>query len=234
MFTVKLEYSRKLMANHGPEIIAEVTAMASALPRALASAIRARVQGRGDLAGRAFPGWSKSPAQQTGLKLTTDVSAKYPDKATGVLGRGGAEWFEDGETYHRLNGTRRGSYSTTGGMWSGLSVVVWSPTASDILFRGRSDGQDPRYVRGKHGPVSKPLKINNALKAATVLRDHGINVLALSGDELVRLNVGVQTAMVRAIADTMGARFNEQQLSVGLPLDEVFRQALGVDAGAVF
>lgn len=229
MFSVKLEYSRKLMKSHGPDIVSEITAMASSLPRALAASIRERVQGRGDLAGQHFPGWAKKDENQRASTLTHDVSAKYPDKAVGKVGRAGAEWFEDSETYHRLNGTRRGTYTTTGGMWSGLSVVVWSPTASDILFRGRSPGQDPRYLQGK----SKPLRVNNALKGATVLREHGVNVLALSSDELGGLNEGVRVAIAGALAESMGARFQDRRIGVGLPLDEVFRQALGVTSSLV-
>lgn len=228
MFGVKVEYSRKLLANHGPEIASQIGEMATALPAALSASIRARVQGRGDLAGQAFPGWASKPGNARPDELTFDASHKYPDKAQGVVKDAGAEWFDSAKAYHAENATRPGSYNVTGGMWSGLSVVVWSPTSASILFRGRSDGQDPRYVSGKKGKKSKPLKVLNGLKAATVLRSHGVNVLAISEQELAGILSGVQTSIAAGLHETMGVQFADRGLNGAVSVDAVFRQALGV------
>ncbi|MCC6623349.1 MAG: hypothetical protein IT385_18970 [Deltaproteobacteria bacterium] len=169
----------------------------------LGRSIRERVQGQGDLAGQAFPGW-----RQRG-KRRYAVSPRYPDGIQGQLGPSGAEWFESRAAYHAQRGTRPGTYNVTGGMWAGLSVVVEGRFRASLRFRGRSEGADPGFRRASRGKGKgkirvRPLKINNALKAASILRSHGVNVLALSEPELERVGKIVVGHMGLAVGSQLG------------------------------
>lgn len=204
MFELKTEIGRGLAANlkssgMSPEAVERLIPVAAA--GALGEAVRRRVQERGDLAGQSFPGWDALHEGDDGVMRGRRkfVSARYPDKASGRIVKSGAEMFDSSEVYHRANGTRPGTYSTTGGMWSGLSRVVWSVKRTDIMFRGRSPGQDPRMVNGK----SRPLKVSNALKAWTVHAQHGVNLLAVTVEELARLTDGCMLSAAAGIANVL-------------------------------
>lgn len=204
MFEIKTEIGRGLAASlktsgMSPEAVERLIPVAAA--GALGEAVRRRVQERGDLAGQRFPGWDSLIEGDDGVRRGRRkfVSARYPDKASGRILKSGAELFDSSEDYHRANGTRPGTYSTTGGMWSGLSRVVWSVRRTDIMFRGRSPGQDARVIKGK----SRPLKIENTLKAWTVLKQHGVNVLSVTVEELARLTEGCMLSAAAGIANVL-------------------------------
>jgi len=186
--TVKLELSRRVVAG-GMTPEAAASSLVGASIQALGTSVKARVQTRADLGGQSFPGW-----RQRGQRRYA-VSPRYPDHATGQVGPSGAEWFESRPAYHRQNATRGGAYATTGGMWAGLSVVMVGRFRAELRFRGRSEGANPNFTRraskGRRNAriVVRPLKINNTLKAATILGQHGINVLAPTEGELERVNV---------------------------------------------
>lgn len=150
------------------------------------------------------------------------VSARYPDRASGRVVKSGAEMYDSSDAYHRANGTRPGTYATTGGMWSGLSRVVWSTTRVDLMFRGRSDGQDARIIDGK----SRPLKVSNALKVWTVLAQHGVNVLGLSQQELVQLSEGCVYAAVAGVSTQLPVKW-EGTVPTG-DVEQIFRQSFRV------
>lgn len=188
MIGVKLEISRGA-AKSGITIAQVGQLLAASIIGRLMPAVRDRVQKTGDLAGQQFPGWSS--------KGWIFTSPRYPDRAIGRHGPSGAERYRNATEYHHINQTLPGSYSTTGGMWSGLSVVVESPTRAAVLFRGRSEGRDPNFFRSKAKNAetrkgrksrvqvrARGIMVNNALKAWTVLRQHGVNVLALSDAEM--------------------------------------------------
>lgn len=210
--SVKIEISKRVR-DSGADLDQVEQQLAPAICKALGEAIKARVQGRGDLAGQTFPGWDDVAEGDDGVRRGRKkfVSARYPDKALGRVGKSGAEMFESSADYHRQNGTRPGTYSTTGGMWSGLSVVVVTPTIARLQFRGRSDGQDARFRAGK----SKPIKEDNALKAWTVFAKHGVNVLALSGAELVGIGRGVVEAIASGISVTLPVTWEGQEPPTG-------------------
>ncbi len=175
---MKVEVS-KLAAGRGVTVATAGQQLAGAIATTLGPVQRKRVEDRGDLAGQAFPGYS-----QKGLVA---VSPRYPVTG-GHVGPSGARWFRSSQEMHAAAGKRPGSYSVSGGMWDGLSAVVETPTRSSILFRGRSEGQGPNFFRSrakgsKAGPRARGLKVNNALKAATILTMHKVNVLALSEGE---------------------------------------------------
>lgn len=190
MIGIRLEIS-KTAAKSGVTLDNAMETLAPSAAHMLGRSIRERVEERADLAGQPFPGW-----RQRG-KRAYAVSPRYPDRASGRVGPSGAEFFKSRPDYHRENATRPGTYATTGGMWDGLSVVVIGKYRAQIQFRGRSEGANPNFTRAKKavrtrgirkGQVMiRPLKINNALKAATILGAHNINVLALDEAEIVRL-----------------------------------------------
>lgn len=231
MLDVKVELSKGMVAS-GATVEQALDQVVPATATALARAVRARVQDRGDLAGQAFPGWDDIVEDDKGVKRGRRkfTSAKYPDKARGKLVPSGAEMFDSSAAYHRANGTQRGTYSTTGGMWSGLSAVVWSRYKADVLFRGRSDGQDPRFVPGPDGgAVSKPLKVSNALKAWTVINKHRVNILALSERELVGIGAGVVQVTAGAIAVEMPVEWGGTLPASGQSVsDTLYRAIVGV------
>lgn len=182
---VKFEVSKKLR-DSGADIEQVMDELAPSIGRALGIAIKGRVMERGDLAGQAFPGYDAE-----GVRM---VSGRYP--ATSGRGKdssSGARVFRSSVDMHA--GTRPGSYNVSGGMWSGLTLMALTPTLVRLLFRGRSEGQDPRFLNGK----SRPIKVSNALKVWTVLEKHGVNVLQISEDELARMGNGTVQAIAASV-----------------------------------
>jgi hypothetical protein len=193
----------------------------------LAEAIRTRVQVRGDIesSGQRFPGYSP----RRGRKAT---APGYPDRAHGKVGPSGAEWYPSAAEYHYMaNGTEPGTYSPTGGMWDGLASVIQSATRADIMFRGRSTGRDPNFKRRTQGRpkkgqarqtkvVARAMKINNALKAATILQQHGVNVLAPSQQEVGALTEGIISALAFGLGGQLPIEW--QGGTAPLPPDQAF------------
>lgn len=234
-FDVKLEISRAAVAR-GYTVERALADAAPALARGLSRDVRERVQQRGDLAGQGFPGWR----QWTPRRYA--VSPRYPDGVQGEVGPSGAEWFKSRAEYHRMRGTEPGTYSVSGGMWAGLSVVIDGPYRVSIRFRGRSEGADPNFTRKKTrtrrvgapakpsggtpsgglpaggevpkkprqpriistGPIRvRPLKVNNSLKAWTILRAHRVNVLALAEAELERLALDMTNRLAHGVGGVL-------------------------------
>jgi hypothetical protein len=214
MLSIKTEIGRGFQAN-GPDLAAVERLVAPSIAGALGEAIRLRVQQRGDLAGQAWSGYDDSHRPFL-------TSAKYPDHATGAKHWSGAERFKDSAEYHAAAGVRRGSFSVTGGMWSGLSRVIHSPYRADIMFRGRSDGQNARILKGK----SRPIKESNALKAWTVMNKAGVNILALSDAELHAVGEGVGLAAARGVSNAIAVQWQGPPPPVDVAA--IFRQAFRV------
>ncbi|MCB9610525.1 MAG: hypothetical protein H6716_28305 [Polyangiaceae bacterium] len=201
MLALKTEITGKRLRGSGADLKQIEAQLASSIAEALGKTIRERVQQRGDLAGQHFPGWDRLITGDDGIERGRRkwVSARYPDRAQGPVARSGAEYFKSSADYHAANGTLPGSYSTTGGMWSGLTVQLLTPTMARLRFRGRSEGQEARFRGGK----ARPVKVSNALKVWTVLHKHGVNVLALAESELVRLGVGLVQAIASGVQVTL-------------------------------
>lgn len=192
MLSVKTEISRGMtrrLTQTGRTAESIDAGLAAALAGAMGASIRERVERQGDLAGQFAPDWDESHRPRL-------VSARYPDKATGKEHRSGARLFRSSKAYHEEAGARRGHYSVSGGMWAGLSRIIWSDRRVELRFRGRSEGQEARVVNGK----SRPLKVNNALKAWTVLDKHGVSLLALHDRELVATVAGLERAIAVRVA----------------------------------
>lgn len=198
-----------LLSGVGPSIAA-----------ALGAAIHQRVVVRQDLAGQvALPSDDDPPPKY--------VSPKYPDglagEPTGLhqksVTRLGNKKFRTPATYYRRVGRKIGT-GVTGGMMSGLSRLIATPTLTKLVFRGRSQGQAPRIRRGK----AAPIKENNALKAWTLYDKRGVNPLALAESELEAIGVGC----VQIAAHATGAALDVQWSEPLAPVPEVFRRALNV------
>lgn len=195
---VKFEVSKKLR-DSGADIEQVMDELAPSIGRALGIAIKGRVMERGDLAGQAFPGYAEERFFKSdkgrAYRLPYYVSGRYPVPFPGQPSRSGAAIFKSSAEMHRAAGTRPGSYNVSGGMWSGLTLMALTPTLVRLLFRGRSEGQDPRFLNGK----SRPIKVSNALKVWTVLEKHGVNVLQISEDELARMGNGTVQAIAASV-----------------------------------
>lgn len=220
--SIKVEVSKRVRES-GADLRQIEQQLAPSIASALGDAVRERVQERGDLAGQSFPGWDALVEGEDGITRgrRKAVSSRYPDRAQGRVGDSGAEFFASSADYHLANGTKRGSYSTTGGMWSGLTMMIMTPTLARLLFRGRSEGQDARFVNGK----SRPLKVSNALKVWTVLEKHKVNVLALAEGELAGVGVGVVNAVAGGVAVTLPVTWDGQEPPKG-DLSQILGAAL--------
>lgn len=124
---------------------------------------------------------------------TVLVSPRYT--SGGTLTKTGARAFANARALHA--NTQRGTYRTSGGMWRGLRKRVAGLGRARLVFGGASEGQDPRFVNGR----AKGGTVSNALKAATVLAAHAVNVLKLTTDER-RALVEAATHTINRSADT--------------------------------
>lgn len=221
---VKIEIGRRAVkAGVTVAVVEEQIVPAAAF--ALAKAEKARVQDRGDLGGQVFPGWSS--------KGFVGISPRYPLKGAGHVGPSGAVFFPSNKAFHEAQGSQPGHYDTSGGMWAGLSTVVESTKKAVNAFRGRSEGQDPNFFRYKrptkrNGGVlvkARGLLVNNSLKAATVLAQHGVNVLAVTDGELQGVAAGAVGAAALGIDGQLPVEWQGQRIT-GSTVAQIFAQAL--------
>ena len=110
----------------------------------------------------------------------------------------GIRVYKSSSNLHR--GTKRGTYSISGGMWEGLTVKAnWY--SAQILFRGRSLGQSP----GKQKKRGFSRKVSNALKAATVRDKHGVNLLGVMPGEFRAVQGAISNAVLVSASGALGA-----------------------------
>lgn len=200
----------------GGDVAAVLGSIAANIVGPLGVAIRKRVRDHADLAGQGSRSWD------TRYKNVL-VSGRYPGADKGEPTKSGAYRFDTNEAMHTKLGARRGSYSVSGGMWAGLTRIVITNTMVTLQFRGRSEGQAARIVKGK----SRPLKPNNALKVSTVLERHGVNVLALSEQELGAIGLGVTSAVAFAVGQVFEAEWSGERIR-GDSVESIMTRALGV------
>lgn len=167
--SVKVEFSRNLNGRQGAMQDA-LDGLAGKIAVMLARVVRER----GDTGG----GWGAYSTRRHAY----DISPTYPVKPAGggKLRADGVQVWVSSAAYHAAAGGKLGNVS--GGMWNGLSAVISGRSSARVLFRGRSSGQRPNPRRTKSGKA-KGLKVSNALKAYSVLRRTGFNVLDLTDDE---------------------------------------------------
>lgn len=201
---VKLEFDR------GTESEGKRRAMrrpSNKVARILAKTIKRRFVKDGDRGWR----YHSAPSQRRPrFKL---ISPRYPKAVGGIQATPDSAYrFKDSADFHRKQGVKNGSFSTSGGMWKGLTVKTGS-RISMVMFRGRSEGQgmvymkgakahksEPhfRYMKGKKKVVAKPKKISNALKAATVLKSCRTALLTPTESEVIGVGGGVTAAIIFA------------------------------------
>lgn len=158
----------------------------------LAEAIRERQFDRGRPVDQA------PPYDSTGVKL---VSPRYPVIAQGRQSSSGAMVYATSAAFHA--NIRRGSYNVSAGLRSGMTVLVRNNRAV-IRFRGRSEGQEPNFrTRADGSKVARGKKVSNALKAATVLKAHGVNVVQNSPGEWRSVAQAVEELSRRAVEAAM-------------------------------
>lgn len=194
MLKVKLEKPRA--AKDDPEALRKwERSVPVAMAAALAQTLKERVQERGE------PVRGYTPSNPKGVL----VSPRYPGAEAGTLTSSGARRFRDKSAARAAFGDTPGHFSPSGGMWGGESVVQQGSRASEILFRGRSEGQDPAFFTYKSGKRrARGRSISNALKAWTVLEKTGINILELQDGELAAVEQALTDTMARATVAALG------------------------------
>lgn len=223
MIEILTEVRKSNSKRFGGDAKAVGASLAAAVAGALGTALKRRVRDRADLAGQPSQSWD------TRYRGTL-VAPNYPGASKGQQTRSGAWLFRDSQAMHEALGARPGSYSVSGGMWAGLTRIVITPTLATLQFRGRSEGQQPswRGSRRKGGArTAGTVRINNALKVATVLRAHGVNVLALSESELGAVGLGTITSFALGIGSSFEVEWRGMPVS-GSSVDDVMRKAFGV------
>lgn len=210
---VKVEFARRIKSARDFGAAVSGIPFVSALFLARAAKKRVGQQGRPAQPFRGYPGvatgiWKGRDHQMRERTMSRPrvVSPRYP-VIGGKITKSGARAFESSQALH--SGTRPGSFWVTGGMWGGLSTVVSGSRVARNLFRGRSEGQGMSLGRSSNEPFfdssgrPRPKKVSNALKAATVLRATGVNVLAIVDEELRQVNAGVVEMAAWGVRDAM-------------------------------
>lgn len=132
------------------------------------------------------------------------VSPRYPRQSGGNETRSGAVRYDTSADMHAR--TRTGSFNVSGGMWSG-ATVTGHQNAARVVYRGRSEGQDPNFFRYKSGRVkARGKKASNALKAGSVLGVVAVNVLEVAPQEWADLDGAVDVALSHAVEAALPAR----------------------------
>lgn len=200
VLTVKVESPRASTGNTLQQALSKVST-------GLAFGLAARIQKRVFSEGR-----TAQPSVELDSEGQKLVSPRYGAKG-GKTSRSGAQVFESGTVFQAAQSVRRGSFNVSGGLAGSLSVI---PARRDarVQFRGRSEGQEVNFRRLKKGLVAKGKKVSNGLKAATVLRATGINLLALTQEELDAIGEAVQATSQGALSSIGGRRI---QWRSGLP-----------------
>lgn len=241
MISILTEARKGVLTKFGGDLEAIGKQLGPSIAGALGPAIRQRVQHRADTAGQPSKAWDASYKNFL-------VSPRYP----GVGGKGrehrsGARAFDDSQAFHAAMGARQGAYSVSGGMWEGLTRIVITPTLVELRFRGRSESQSPNIRGGRRQLINytihqggmaravarrakvgtaRGLRINNALKASTVLSQHGVNVLALSTVELEAISIGAVSSLAQGVGNMLDVEWSGGVIR-GATVEEVMRRMLG-------
>jgi hypothetical protein len=214
-----LDLGVKVIVRRAPTTRTPKTALAGGISAGLAGRIRERVRDKGEPVQR-FPGYSQlgqdNKKKDGSPQYSYTVSPAYPVLTTGVkVSRTGKFAYRSSRDFHAKASVKPGSFDVSGGMWKGLTLEVNGDNRAAIVFRGRSQGKDAntatekqreavKTLKGKNGERAKAVvlrrlnrgrKISNALKAASLRRSLGVNVLSLQGSEFEAVSVSVSELM---------------------------------------
>lgn len=184
MITVRI--SKPLLKdNADPAVLDRLTPWLNAIVP-LAAAIKARVQGRGEVVGT-------QPHYSTVKGYSTNV--EYAQKA-GAPGKG--TWYGSSQAFHTAAGKRPGTGDTTGEMWKGFQVRNYGQNGVIIDFAGSSLGRSSQATgdtyktkTGREKVRKEAQVIGNDLKAVSMWRSWQVNVTQPSDHEEDSLHAAV-------------------------------------------
>lgn len=170
----------------------------------LAAHIKRRVQQRGDLGGQAWSGYS---AGSWPVRISRGYAAAIGSSYN---------WFPSSVQFHREAGTLPGSFSVTGGLWSGLQVRGMGTSAAMIEFVKKSQGRGKRVVEGVavRGRTTMRQRdkvryvderVDNRLKAFAVFDKAGVHLVMPTDAENVAIAAQVAYDVGRSLTRTFGA-----------------------------
>lgn len=140
--------------------------------------------------------------QATGEKLVPFVVSDEYAKLLGLS----TTRFSSSAAFHQAAGTRPGTFRVTGGMWSGLQVRNVGANAAVLDFAGSTLGgkrQSSTTAGGRQR--SRPVRVRNQVKAGTVFRQQGVNVLQPKEAEVDAMGAAVVRWSQNMLARTLGA-----------------------------
>lgn len=217
MISITTEVGRGLAKRGETDVRKALDGAAAVLAMVLGETVKRRVSEQANVAGQRVSDWD---AAFKGIM----VAARYPGADKGVATRSGARRFETNKAFHEAIGSRLGAYPMTG-----LSRVIRSSTSVDLLFRGRSEGQDGRIINGK----SRPLKVSNALKAWTVREKKNVNLLAMTEDELRAIEAGIAHTVAFGISGQLPVEWQAQGAGAAAgSVEAIFRTFFRTPRGA--
>jgi hypothetical protein len=190
---VKVRYTKK--AQSDASLMGRL-AQPMALGSALAQRVSQRVLQQGDTATpfRAYAGTRERQG-----KTKKDGSSSKPRTAAFVVSQDYAQAvglqqtrFDSSADFHQRANVRLGSFRVSGGMWSGLQVRNVGSNGVLIDFAGSSVGGLRQSATTASGRTRKrAVKIRNQLKAGTVFRSSGVNVIQPKDNETDALAAAV-------------------------------------------
>ena len=117
--------------------------------------------------------------------------------------------FRSSAAFHMAAGTKVGTFRVSGGMWSGLGVRNVGANAAILDFFGSTLGGSTQSGKTKGGRErSRPVNVRNQIKAGTVFRQSGVNVIQPKEAEEAAMVAAVckwaQTMVAKTLGATMG------------------------------
>lgn len=144
--------------------------------------------------------------ENTEESLNDKVKAyKISDAYAQLLGLQQTE-FRSSAAFHEAAGTKPGSSRVTGGMWQGLQVRNVGAGSVVLDFEGSSTGAARQSSTTRGGRQrSRPVRVRNQIKAGTVFRFSGVNVVQPKETENEAMAAAVCRWSQNMLVRTLGA-----------------------------
>jgi hypothetical protein len=197
-------------ATYDPTLLDRVRPMVEAtIP--LAAWIRDRVQQRGQVVGGVVP-------------YSNNGAVRYTANQTYAAEGGGPVTARSSAAWHAAAGKKAGTYTVTGGMWRGLSVVNTGTGDAQIRFIGSSMGKAGRSSgksfgkKHKHAGKRIPVNVRNDAKAYSIWAQQGRNVIQPDDNEITALQAAAAWQAMLATQRAFGGELvGPQSLNQGQP-----------------